>query len=306
MRMRLLCFLLVTPLLAIALLPVASTEAQAPADCVIDAVFLIDRANSFAPEDFEQIKAFAAAAVGSMPMGSVRIGVVGFSGASQTQIGLSGDGGAVSGAIRDLSVADDAADFRVALEAGEAALADARPYVSRALVLITDGFSATDAGRRAQLLRTNGIALVTMGIGSGVSSDELYNLASPGYAVFAEQYATLMNSVGRLTGTLCRTSAVIGGTVRARTRDDRGFPITLPASGVPVDLLTEAGEVIRSTTTDTSGTYRFFVAAGRYAVRVHPSGGAVFAPGNDGFVPLIIARLGSVNTRAATLLEINY
>ncbi|MBL8132817.1 MAG: VWA domain-containing protein [Anaerolineae bacterium] len=288
-----------------------TARAQAPGNCVIDAVLLIDTGGSAAPEDFEQIKAFAAAAVGALPMGGVRLGVIGFDGSAQTRLGLSGDGGAVAGAINSLSVTGGAADFRTGLDAGAALLAEARPYVTRALVLITDGISASDAARRSEFIRADNIAIITVGVGGGINRRELFNLATPSYYYGGEQYTVfqprldrLGESVGALAFSLCSAPAVIGGTVSGRTRDERGYQITLPYSGVTVTLLTPQGEPLATTVTDDNGFYRFMVAPGDYTTRVTAPPEAHFTPGSDGTIPLIRARLGVSSTRATTLLQI--
>ncbi|MBK8020165.1 MAG: VWA domain-containing protein [Chloroflexi bacterium] len=287
--------------------------AQASGGCVIDAVLLIDTGGSAAPEDFDRLKAFAAATVGALPMGGVRLGVIGFDQTAQARLGLSGDGGAVAGAIGGLSVTGGAADFRVALEAGQALLAESRPYVTRALVLITDGISATDAYRRGELLRAEQIAIITVGAGGGVNRRELFGLATPSFYYGGEQFTVfqpridrLPESVGPLAFSLCSAPAVVGGTVSGRTRDERGYPIILPYQGVTVTLLNPDDEPLATTVTDENGSYRFYVAPGTYALRVELPPGATFAPGNDGYLPLIRARLASINTRGYTLLEINF
>lgn len=300
-------------LLLILLIPAVSAHAQAPGDCMIDAVLLIDTGGSESVESMEKVKSFAAAVVGNLPMGGVRIGVIGFGQTAQTHLGLSGDGGAVMGAIGGLGVTGDAADFRVALEAGAALLNDARGDVSRAVVLITDGISATTATRRAQTLRSQNIAILDVGIGNGVNARELFNLASSSYYYYGSSNTILQPDIDRLgesisqvTARLCAASAIIGGSVEARTRDDRGYPITLPVSGATVLLLTTDNQTLRSTVTDNNGRYRFYVAPGTYVMQVLLPPGAQFAPSNNGIIPPVTARLGVASTRADTLMEINY
>ncbi len=289
------------------LLGTLPSHAQIPSNCVIDAVLLIDSAGSLATDDFEQIKALANGIVASLPMGNARVGVIQFADNAETRIGLTGDAGAVSGAISGMSGIGGAADFRVALDAGEVLLAESRPFVARALVLITDGISATDARDRSAFIRANNIGIVTVGIGTGIARRELFRLASPSYsdifAVFPADFQRAPASAGVVSRSICATSAIIGGRVAVRTYDARRYQIILNAADVPVNLYAQDGQLVQSTRTDTSGNYRFYVGAGVYRVQVELAGGATYAPGNDGSVG-VTATPGYVNTRAYTLLQL--
>jgi hypothetical protein len=285
--------------------------------CMVDVVLVIDHASSLSPEALGHMSAFAGALAGALPMGTARLGVVGFARTGEVRLGLSGDGGAVGGAVAGLGIAQDAADFREGLSTGYALLdAEARPNAARALVLITDGFSATDTRSLVGRVRPSApTGLITVGVGAGVSRRELYNLSAPmrysynfetPYALFAARSGDLPALAGQVASALCGLVPTIEGRVNARLpRDARGVRQIVAAQNALVSLLNEAGGVIASTRTDANGRYLFYVMPGvLYHVRVEPVPGYPFAPGYDGLIPNQSRGLAQRGTgRSSTLLE---
>jgi len=286
---------------------IASTgtvAAQGPADCRIDAVLLFDRAGSAAPDDFARMKTFATNLVGALPIGGVRIGVIAFDAGQEVRLGLSGDANAVSGAIAGITSSDGAADLFGALEAGAVLLADARPYTTRAVVLITDGFSTRDARQRARELNAEGLSILAFGVGSGVNRYELGNIGLS-YMDSSSTFERAPDYAGAVAQSLCRASAVVGGRVAGRTLlEGQRYTTVLPVQGATVTLLTLDETPIASTRTDANGAYRFYVDDGQFAMRIEAAEGLAFAPGNDGFIPQVFARRGSSSTRAYTLMDV--
>lgn len=282
-----------------------AVAAQAPANCVIDAVLLIDRGGSAAPEDFAQMQALAQGIAAALPLGGVRLGVIGFDGVATTHSGLSTDLGAVSGAIGAVAGGGGAADFITALDAADAMLAEARPYTTRAALIITDGISARDARERARDLDALGLQVLVFGVGSGVNRRELGNL---GLAYFdsTTTYGQAPAYAGQVAAALCRSAAVLGGRVAGRIYNERRQVVRiLPVQGAEVSVLSRDGsQTIASTRTDSSGRYTFYLSGGIYQVRIHQPEGLAFSPGNDGLIPIAYAYQGGANTRGYTLFDV--
>ena len=272
--------------------PLTATRAQAAqtqgSACNLEVVLLVDSSGSLTAENFETVKTFAAGIANSLPLGDdgVRVGVVQFGNDAQTVLDLSADGGAISGALGGLALMGGGSNFVNALQTGQAMLAaESRPYVTRTLVLITDGFSTADAQIAASDIRQADTVILAVGIGGGANSHELYNLAAASYyanTVFLTRFDTLGPTIGGLRDGLCRSAALVGGRIAEQQRDIHNKRYYIPAPNVTVTLLDEDMNVIRSTVTDAYGTYQFYVAAGTYNVRVDLPPGASFLPGFDG------------------------
>jgi von Willebrand factor type A domain len=296
--------------LVLLLLPLTA-QAQDFSFCNLDVELLVDSSASLSPENFQRIKDFVSGIAANLPLGgdNVRIGVIQFADDAQPVIGLTTNAGAISGAVSGLNQIGGASNFVNALQAGQAVLAaDRRPYVARALVLITDGFSVVDPQKVASDIRQQQTAILSVGIGGGVAPRELYNLASPFWyanTVYLTRFDSLGYTVGGLRDGLCSSSAVVGGTISANQHTVRGWGKTYPPEGVTVNLCDADNNFIRSTATDAYGHYRFYVGPGRYNLVVILPDNASFMPSFDGRIGPIQARIGGRYTSAYTSIRVN-
>ncbi len=295
---------------ALLLTGATGASAQVAEACMVDVVLAIDHAASLAPETLAEMSAFAGRLAGALPMGTARIGVVGFAGEGVVRLGLSADGGAVAGAVAGLGIAPTAADFRTGLSAAYALLdAEARPNATRAVLLVTDGFSSTDTAARVGAVRpSQPTGVIAVGVGSGVSRRELLSLSIPAfysyydssspYTLYTTRAAELPGVAGSAAAALCRLVPTIGGSVSGRLpRDSRGVRQVLPVQNAVVTLLNGANEAIASTRTDQNGRYLFYVTPGYgYTIRVEPVPGYPFANGQDG---ILEGRFAGLATRSS-------
>jgi von Willebrand factor type A domain/SdrD B-like domain len=292
------------------LLPLGA-QAQDFSYCSVDVELLIDSSASISPENFQRIKDFVGGIAANLPLGgdNVRIGVIQFAGEAQPVIGLTTNAGAISGAVSGLSLLGGASNFVNALQAGQAALeANSRPYVTRALVLITDGFSVIDPQRTASAIRQQQTAILAVGIGGGLAARELYNIASPLYyanTVYLTRFDTLGYTVGGLRDGLCNTPGVVGGTISANLHTVRGWGKTYAPEGVTVNLYDTNQNLIRSTVTDAYGHYRFYVGPGTYNLVVVLPEKASFMPTFDGRIGPVRVSVGRRYTSAYTSIRVD-
>ncbi len=299
--------------LVLLLLPLAA-EAQDYSYCTVDVELLIDSSASISPENFQRIKDFVGGIAASLPLSdqNVRLGVIQFADEAQPVIGLSADAGAIGGAVGGLNLLGGASNFVNALQTGQAVLAaSSRPYVTRVLVLITDGFSVLDPQIAASDIRQQQTAILAVGIGGGTAASELYNLASSSYSVntvYLTRFDSLGYTIGGLRDGLCQIPPQIGGTVRTNEHTIRGWGKTYPAEGVTVKLYDADQNFVRSTVTDAYGQYRFYVGAGTYNVVVVLPDNASFMPTFDGRIgPITVSLTGYSygSTSAYTAIRVN-
>ncbi|XP_078614402.1 collagen alpha-4(VI) chain-like [Branchiostoma floridae x Branchiostoma japonicum] len=97
----------------------------------------------------------------------------------------------------------------------------ARPTASKVAVIITDGMSTQPITRAAQEVKTAGIVVYAMGVGSGTDQSELQEIASSSDRVFsAPNYDSLLTLTGGLANRCCDDGSSVTSVATVDLSDD--------------------------------------------------------------------------------------
>lgn len=180
----------------------------------IDLVFLVDGSGSVKPQGFQSSKRFVKDVLEDLSLGDglseVRVAVLQFSDHAETGIdladGISKDAivAAVNGMPYRRGGTNTAAGLQFAVETFE----NARPTAAKMLVVIADGDSHPDPEAAADEARAQGIDVVAVGVGKGISSDELQKIAGPeGKVLNVDDYTQLSSIVSKTSKIACEATA---------------------------------------------------------------------------------------------------
>ena len=150
----------------------------------MDILFLLDGSESVSAADFMQQKAFVASQTMMYDLSpdGVRIGVIIYSSSVTDVVDLYPftDEDELIDIVSKLNQPRDGTDIYLAIRELRIIMEEqARPAVFKKAVLITDGYSKNIAAtlREAAATRQDGVDLIAIGVGAGVSRPELVGLA---------------------------------------------------------------------------------------------------------------------------------
>jgi Mg-chelatase subunit ChlD len=182
------------------------------AKAAVDLVFLVDCSGSVTASGHAASKTFVKNVVAGLPVGTgsldTRVAVVQFSDNKWTEIDLNSGTSeqAVVNAVNGMSYPGGKTHTHTAISYADTnTFAQARTDAQKLLAVIADGgCSSCDPKSAADTARANGVDIVAIGVGNGISYSELQKIAGPGGTILqTSQYSTLNNIVDDTTQTVC-------------------------------------------------------------------------------------------------------
>jgi Mg-chelatase subunit ChlD len=176
-------------------------------DQAVDVMLILDRSGSMEGDKLVNAKESAIAFLNQMNLNVDQVGLVSFAGSAVLNRELTEDGIAVEDTINNLTVSGSTNIADALAKAGEELNSRrSRPDNVPVIVLLTDGDynAGGDPLDVAQSLKSDGIEIYTIGLGSDVEADTLRAIASSPDAYFESpttaDLATIYNEVAVTVG----------------------------------------------------------------------------------------------------------
>jgi uncharacterized protein YegL len=150
-------------------------------------VLVFDSSGSIGTTNFEgPMKTFGAQFTNGMDVGpaTANIGVVNFSSSVQTELPLSASKPAILGAINGMTYFGDGTSIGASINQAQGVLNAGRANAPNVIILVTDGESGDDPIGPANAAKAQGTTIITVGIGDGISTQTLQQIASSSGYVF--------------------------------------------------------------------------------------------------------------------------
>ncbi|XP_066266326.1 cartilage matrix protein-like [Branchiostoma lanceolatum] len=178
----------------------------------VDLVLVLDDSGSVGADNFNKLKGFVKRLTTQFEFGqdATRLGILQYSTDVKTVFSLNS-----YGTLDDINTAIDGMMYKGGGTNTHLALYElvnnafslqngARPTASKVAVIITDGKSSQSITRAVQEVKTAGIIVYAMGVGSGADQSELQEIASSSDRVFsAPNYDSLLSLTGGLANRFC-------------------------------------------------------------------------------------------------------
>lgn len=257
----------------------------------IDAMLVLDSSGSIGIQGYEIVRAFSRAFIASLGVGTggARVGIVQFSSpdANRLESGLTDDIGALDSVVENMTWLSGSTDMDGGLQMGLDELrANGRAGVPKLIVMLSDGQpNQGDPMPVATEAKSEGIRLLTMGVGYGVDADLMRAMASsPGAAnfLFAEEFDDLMELLDTLVVNVCPAAAPTPfPTATARVTHRVFLPLVIAERCPPDELFVDVALVIDASTSmaaiseDGRPKYEVALEAARGfadGLRLHPGG----------------------------------
>jgi von Willebrand factor type A domain len=162
-----------------------------------DIVLVYDGSGSIAYSDFDEMRQFGIQLVTGMNVSptTTNFGVVQFSDGANSEIGLGSNVAAITQTLTTMAKMDGGTDTAAGITTAQSMLSAGRTGAPNVMIVLTDGASndrpATLAA--ASAAKAAGTTVIAVGIGSGISREELDLMASnPGFVYTTADYNNLV------------------------------------------------------------------------------------------------------------------
>ena len=225
----------------------------------LDIIFVVDGSGSVRSANFQTALDSIANLSAQYQIGpqAVQVGVIVYSDSPSPQISLNqfSTASALMSAIQSIGYPNGGtftgAAITYAHTNGFNSSFGARPKsagVARILIVATDGKSGDDVKPPSETARKDGINIFSLGIGSGVNSDELLEIAdTPSQVYYVDQFSGLSRITFLIRTASCKARAIVGvaePVVTSVTPDERKFlsvsiqgPLSISFSGMGSNLV---------------------------------------------------------------------
>ena len=164
----------------------------------------------------------------------------------------------------------DATNIGGAIDLANGELTDqGNPQAVKAIILLTDGQDSNNIDDKIQYAKTKGYKIFTIGLGNGVNSTMLENIAAAtgGKYYPAADGSALENIYDQIAGDICGYGSISGCKYRDADNNGEITEAEKAAGGLPGWEIVLGGDFTASQTTDADGCYTFAgLAAGNYVV----------------------------------------